>query len=675
MEDKHLTLRWVFILVINMILPISACTNEAEHISVQNLFMDKQMLELVEGESYILSVTKYPSNADENIVWVSSNPSIAIVEAGVVTAIKPGVSWVSARAESTGKSASCKITVTEDKGEVFMILSSVTALTATFVGNVIDPLDDISSCKVILYYSKDEDFDISNAESVTSSLNGKQNFNLFLSNLSYKTKYYYRMVTEVESEIRYSEEGEFITDDINVELSAVDSVLITTSYSKMLFQGNIRGLSHEDKDLIEVGLAYSGGKIDGSYTTNYWYKIPADYISPSGSFEISSNGLNINERYYYYSYYVKVNDEYIYGYPKQLQVWHPYNYSPDIELDSAIDLSLMESANCYIVSNPGLYKFKAVKGCSSESVGQVSSCTILWETFGTDIKPECGDLIGGGVSYKDGYIAFKTSDNYKEGNVVIAAKDAEGKILWSWHIWMTDLPMGQVYWRNAGTMMDRNLGALSATPGDPGTLGLIYQWGRKDPFMGEIKYCRGETVSTLNQWPKNVGSNMSTGTIEYSIENPTTYIEGNKHNQDWHYTGSKEVDNTRWTTSENDKSKYDPCPGGWRVPDGDRTGVWAKAVGRWGGWDIGYSYYDEINIGMNFSRLFGNDDVIWYPFTACRQHLWNDILYPQVSYWSATPFINSYPGAVIEFDYAGNFAAGNYGAFRSAGLPVRCIEE
>ena len=50
---------------------------------------------------------------------------------------------------------------------------------------------------------------------------------------------------------------------------------------------------------------------------------------------------------------------------------------------------------------------------------------------------------------------------------MIAAKDAEGKILWSWHIWMTDLPMGQVYWRNAGTMMDRNLGALSATPGVP----------------------------------------------------------------------------------------------------------------------------------------------------------------------------------------------------------------
>lgn len=31
--------------------------------------------------------------------------------------------------------------------------------------------------------------------------------------------------------------------------------------------------------------------------------------------------------------------------------------------------------------------------------------------------------------------------------------------------------------------MDRNLGAVSATPGDAGAIGLLYQWGRKDPFV------------------------------------------------------------------------------------------------------------------------------------------------------------------------------------------------
>ena len=80
-------------------------------------------------------------------------------------------------------------------------------------------------------------------------------------------------------------------------------------------------------------------------------------------------------------------------------------------------------------------------------------------------KKEFCDLISG-CCYEDGYIAFKTADTFKEGNAVIAAKDADGKILWSWHIWLTDQPEEHVYNNNAGTMMDRNLGATSATPGD-----------------------------------------------------------------------------------------------------------------------------------------------------------------------------------------------------------------
>ena len=147
----------------------------------------------------------------------------------------------------------------------------------------------------------------------------------------------------------------------------------------------------------------------------------------------------------------------------------------DLNVSSATDLSSSASANCYIVSNAGLYKFKTVKGNSSESVGNVASAAILWETFGTSETPECLDLIKA-VDYENGYLAFQTADTFKEGNAVIAAKDADGNILWSWHIWLTDQPQGQVYYNDAGTMMDRNLGSTSATPGDVGALGLLYQW-------------------------------------------------------------------------------------------------------------------------------------------------------------------------------------------------------
>ena len=147
---------------------------------------------------------------------------------------------------------------------------------------------------------------------------------------------------------------------------------------------------------------------------------------------------------------------------------------PQELIGTTTHLSAVASANCYIISSPGAYKFNTVKGNSSESVGAVASAEVLWESFGTDTAPAVGDLIKS-VKYSDGYIAFQTASAFKEGNAVIAAKDASGIILWSWHIWLTDQPQGQEYFNGAGTMMDRNLGATSATPGDVGALGLLYQ--------------------------------------------------------------------------------------------------------------------------------------------------------------------------------------------------------
>ena len=109
-------------------------------------------------------------------------------------------------------------------------------------------------------------------------------------------------------------------------------------------------------------------------------------------------------------------------------------------------------------------------------------------------------------------------------------------------------------------MMDRNLGATSATPGDVGALGLLYQWGRKDPFLGSSSNSSSATAKSTIKWPSAVSSNSSNGTIEYATAHPTTLIKYNGSNYDWYYTGSSSNDNTRWTTSSSNKSIYDPCP-------------------------------------------------------------------------------------------------------------------
>ena len=331
----------------------------------------------------------------------------------------------------------------------------------------------------------------------------------------------------------------------------------------------------------------------------------------------------------------------------------------------------LSSANCHIVSKQGEYYFKPVKGESNESVGNISSVCVLWESFGTSKTPRVGDLIKS-VDYKDGMVVFETSERFREGNAVIAAKNASGTILWSWHIWLTDQPQGQVYYNNAGTMMDRNLGATSATPGAVGALGLLYQWGRKDPFLGSssIHYdSMAEAKSTIT-WPSPVESTSGTGTIAYATANPTTFIRRNSSNYDWYYTGSSTTDNTRWTTSDKSKSIYDPCPAGWRVPDGGSNGVWSKALGS-SDYFTGYSY-DSTNEGMNFSGKFGSSSTIWYPASGYRNS--NAGFYDVGSsgvYWSASPC--DYSAYHLYFDNYGSVYPSYYN-YRASGRSVRCLQ-
>ena len=340
---------------------------------------------------------------------------------------------------------------------------------------------------------------------------------------------------------------------------------------------------------------------------------------------------------------------------------------------STTDLSGSESANCYIVSSAGSYMFRTVQGNSSTSVGSVASAEVLWESFGTDVEPNVGDLIKS-VSHSDGYIYFQTADTFMEGNAVIAAKDAFGTILWSWHIWFTDQPKGQVYYNNAGTMMDRNLGATSATPGDVGALGLLYQWGRKDPFLGSSSISDNVTAKSTISWPSEVESTSSTGTISYATAHPTTFITWNYSNFDWYYPGSSSTDDTRWTTSDKTKSIYDPCPAGWRVPDGGDNGVWSKAFGSSSKFD---HIYRSIYEGMDFSGKFGSAYTIWYPASGYRSHSDGSLecVGDGGSYWSASPWIirNSYYAYILFFDYDGSVDPSNSDV-RARGNSVRCLQ-
>lgn len=169
------------------------------------------------------------------------------------------------------------------------------------------------------------------------------------------------------------------------------------------------------------------------------------------------------------------------------------------------------------------------------------------------------------------------------GNAVIALRDYEtGEIFWSWHLWVTDyapnasaatadgandVPGGDIYRYNNGTIttvfMDRNLGALNATPGDVRAHGYLYQWGRKDPMRRIKNNGSAELVDLYDAdgaliAPRTIGFVTNVGD---AVKNPDAFISGiwaNGMHAGWLETHNDAL----WNTSTNEKTVYDPCPAG-----------------------------------------------------------------------------------------------------------------
>lgn len=85
---------------------------------VTDIKLDKSKLNLVVGNTVNLKATIYPSYAEnKNIIWESSDETIATVENGKVTAISPGTVDIKAISEDGKKEAICVFTITAPLAE------------------------------------------------------------------------------------------------------------------------------------------------------------------------------------------------------------------------------------------------------------------------------------------------------------------------------------------------------------------------------------------------------------------------------------------------------------------------------------------------------------------------------------------------------------------------------
>ena len=386
-----------------------------------------------------------------------------------------------------------------------------------------------------------------------------------------------------------------------------------------------------------------------------------------------------------------------------------------------VTLSGDEKANCYIISEPGLYQFDGTtigNGAdgilmSDEEIESFKADNGSYERSGyhvlksqTQIDPksagivweESQGLIKSVKLLPNGLISFEASK--LKGNALIAAysgEDCTGDILWSWHIWCTDAP--EVVEVNNGEktylVMDRNIGATTAKPGS-GSEGLHYQWGRKDPLRILTRPGMHQVVAKYAD-------------IKGAIQNPTKCLWV-RANGDW--SSSEIVHNERWTPKG--KTIYDPCPAGYTVAPADvfkaltTTGKKSYDTAEWnventdcfalGANNYGYYMYTQPN---------KQGDKIWLPYSGYLLQTTNGHISPThkdlhdvsgVLYRSGihssevvsenNPYVYvttyeaaSVPGSANKGDLCpmddGSYENGNrnWSCHKAAGWSVRCIKQ
>ena len=271
-----------------------------------------------------------------------------------------------------------------------------------------------------------------------------------------------------------------------------------------------------------------------------------------------------------------------------------------------MDLDTKGNANCYIVTAPGGYKFKAVKGNNAIAfVEDPYEAVVLWETWNDASEVEAGSVVAT-ADYAEDYVIIHTPDNLHSGNAVVAVKNQEGDILWSWHIWIpeTQIKTGSFSGVLGEDFMDRNLGALVATADgdssiDPRSYGMVYQWGRKDPFTAAGAFNSGTPATCVGEQDEVAPGQI---TLAESIKHPR--LLGHVDNGDWLI----ESNDLLW--SETEKTIYDPCPPGYRAPTPVGSApFWASDLTTQAGWGV--------NVAAGWLKL-GTPEAAVFPFAGYR---------------------------------------------------------
>lgn len=365
------------------------------------------------------------------------------------------------------------------------------------------------------------------------------------------------------------------------------------------------------------------------------------------------------------------------------------------------------AANSYLIEEAGAYAFAPFKGNSGEAVEGVVGAGLVWQ--------DTPGLITA-VDFVDSKVTFVVAEGVY-GNAVVYAYGEGGneQALWSWHIWVPAEKVESLPMITGFNVMNMNLGATTAAAADVNAYGLSYQWGRKDPFTG-MPTLTG-TSSTVAKPVYNIDGEegefdvvYTPQSVEFTIANPASFVApygtdyadwcstsddglwGNP-NGNYRETGSLKYENL------GEKSMYDPCPAGWRVPPimafSKFTSTGAAVMGDYSSTavadrngdgvvdtsDYNYGYYMTLSgttttffpaasrwygaYGAFFGSYAGHSGVYW------SNSVYSSSLSSQQTSKMATACLN-----FMSPTAAGTcFVSANAGGARSDGSSVRCVAD
>ena len=283
-------------------------SGEGPEIPVTGVSITPQSATLQEGETLTLTCKVVPENAtNKQVIWVSSNTSVATVQEGSVSGVKAGNAVISVITQDGGETATCAITVTNDPA-VTGDAEDVSPVSAVLKGRAILGSSAASDLKVGFQYSKVAGIMPSNSIMVDAlAADEHYVYTAGIGGLEPETTYYYRSFVRQNNEDTYGTTKSFTTRAVSDYLLTGPALDVTTTgvtllgtldyLDGILFSNLEYGICWGTDETVQetripsdnlLNHIYSVTLTELSHHTTYWYKAYLTMDTWTGYGEVQS---------------------------------------------------------------------------------------------------------------------------------------------------------------------------------------------------------------------------------------------------------------------------------------------------------------------------------------------------------------------------------------------------